>query len=260
MATTMLLEAVEAAAADLDTANRAWVISIGRLVDNVSDEVFHESVIRSVVDQLYLSGEYPAGPLGYVPDVDQATVAPDYRMMTVTHDLDGRPYLCSKVAFGISGFVAQGFTRSGVLENEREPSHVLLVDVEAAIADIVNLTAHVARAIDYSGLIAVLVGVASAVPGRPLRLRWYDEVTGDLAPPDQARSSFTPVLATAAIDPDLNRAAFHRLCYGMAEQAAAQFGVGRPQLILDPADGTPEQGDAAVYQRNPFAPPDESST
>ncbi len=256
MATDLLLEAVRAAAAELDTDKRAWVIGIGRLGDNEGQPMLDVNQIHEVLQALYENGDYPLGPMAYAPDYQRAEVNPIYHMVTLEHHREGRPYLETKIGFGIAGYVAQGFTRSGILEDhEYEPSHVLLVDVEALIADTATLLVQVALAQGYLGPCALIIGVVSDVPGHPLRLRSYDATTGELLPPDPTADSFVPVAAPIMVRETIDRAEFHRILYGMSLQAAHQFGAQVPQLFLDPQYGTPEEGVVGVQPPgNPFGP------
>lgn len=251
MTTKAIAQAILDAASFLDVQSRAWVVGVGRLVGNEGDDVPDGALIRRMLEEAYDSEEFPAGQLAYVPDREPVRVNPEFHMVTVSHATeDGEPFLELKIGFGIAGYVAVGFTRSGRMGDEQvEPSHVLLADVEAIIIDVAHLLTLLAEHRDYAGDCQVIVSVASEVPDRPVRLRAYDETIGELIPADRCPESFTPLIGTFRTPVD--RSAFHRYGWELAKQAAAQFEVSGPQLFVDPAKGTPPVGGFGYVRGEP---------
>lgn len=242
MTTDAMTQAIYDAAGHLDIGGRAWVIGIGRLVGNEADDIPDEALMRRILEEAYDSEEFPAGQLAYVPDREPVRVNPEFHMVTVSHATpDGEPFLELKIGFGIAGFVAVGFTRSGRLGDDRvEPSHVLLADVEASIVDVGHLLTLLAQHRDYVGECEVIISVASDVPGRPVRLRAFDETVGELIPADRCPEAFETLIGHFRTP--IERPAFHRYGWDLATRAAAQFEVSTPQLFVDPAKGTPPIG------------------
>ncbi len=235
-----LVVGFEGAAAALDTSARAWVIVVGRLVDLEPRGPFTEAEMTTLIDAATDSGEFPSGPLAYAPEHEEYEVNPDYHMLTVRAKHNGKPYLESKIAFGIAGFLAQGFTRSGRLDESDEvhPSHVLLIDFEAVLAETIVLLDRAATMLGYVGPGRLMAGIVTQVPDQPLRLRALDEDTGGLAAPGRPLEEFEPV--TLELDMGGTRAEAHRRVYDALLDIVSRFGADEPQFFTDPKRGTSE--------------------
>ncbi len=248
----VLADALRDAAAALDTYERAWIIGVGRLVDLEPRGPFSDRDVQAVMEAVYAGGDFPVGAFRFAADADELEVNPTYQMAIFRHDLGDQPYLETKIAFGIAGFVAEGFTRSGwLVDHSREPSHAVLSDVEAVLAETTVLVNATARRLDYRGQCRLTLGIVSNVPDRPLRLRAYSEETGDLLPAD-VHTGFEPL--EWEFRPGLERCDAHRLLWSVSQQAAEQFGVSQPQLLRDPEGGTPPPTGAIHLPRVKVAP------
>lgn len=229
-----LVVGYQGATAALDTTRRAWVLVVGRLVDLEPRGPFSEAQMTQLIDAATQTGEFPCGPLAYAPEHEETEFNPDYRMITVRARHNGEPYLESKTAFGIAGFVARSFTRSGRLEPNGEvyPSHVLLIDFEAVLAETMILLERAAAMFEYVGPTRLMAGVVSNVPGHRLQLRCLDEETGAVGPPGPPVDLFQPVVFDFAAGATREEA--HRQVYDALVEVAPRFGVDQPQFFYDP--------------------------
>lgn len=237
-----LMEGFEGALAAVDASTRAWIVVVGRLAGLEPRGPFSTEEIRQLVAEAEAAGDFPPGPLAFAIEHTETEVSETYQMLTVRSRLDGADYLESKVAFGDAGFLAQGFTRSGRLDEHEPvaPSHVLLVDFESLFADTILLLTRTAKLLGYVGPGRLMAGIGSAVPGQPLTLRALSEETGKLLPEGRPVDSFEPV----ALELDIrgSRSEAHHRCYELMTQVAPRFGVAHPQYLTDPALGTEDFG------------------
>lgn len=236
-----LLEGFHGAVAALDTQARAWVVVVARLVDLEPRGPFSDDEMRQLIDEATAAGDFPSGPMAYAPEheeYEEYEVNPDYHLLTVRSRLAGEPYLESKIAFGIAGFLAEGFTRSGRITDDGDvhPSHVLLIDLEAVLAETILLLSRAARMLGYVGPGRIMAGIAAEVPAHPLRLRALDERIGDLMDPGPPVEEFEPLTVDLTIGG--SRADAHRRCYEAITSVAPQFGVSKPQYFTHPDQGT----------------------
>ncbi len=233
-----LVEGFQGACAVVDASTRAWIVVVGRLTGLEPRGPFSNEEIRQLVADAEAAGDFPPGPLAFAIEDIETEVNQTYQMWTVRSRLDGADYLECKVAFADAGFLAQGFTRSGRLDEHEKaaPSHVLLVDFESLFADTALLLSRTAALLGYTGPGRLMAGIVSDVPGQPLTLRALSEETGRLLAGGRPVTSFEPV----ALELDIggSRSEAHRRCYRLMTQVAQRFGVTHPQYFTDPALGT----------------------
>lgn len=238
----MLAAGFHGAVAALDITARAWVVVVGRLIDLEPRGPFSTNEMNRLIEEATAAGDLPSGPISYALEHSEYEVNADYQMLTVRSRLDGEDYLESKVAFGVAGFLAEGFTRSGRLDGSGavNPSHVLFADFESVVADTIVLLSRAASLLGHTGPGRIMVGIAADVPGHPLTLRALSEETGALLPAGTPVDEFEPVTLDLMIGGSRSEA--HRICYDAMTQVAPRFGVTRPQYFTDPALGTADYG------------------
>lgn len=193
------------------------------------------------------SGDFPVGPLAY--EMEGATIEVTDRRIVARRDLDGSPFVEGRAQVGPGPVVVAGLTRSGIAgTGPARPGDMILVDVEAAFADIALITGALALQTRYRGLVGLAVDVVSDVAGHPLQLRPLDPCTGFPTPPDNREHEFHPVSSVFHTDEialpggGLNRPAGHRIVYQGCVAIAHEFGLATPQLMTHWERGTPPPG------------------
>lgn len=228
----LLAEALATATTMLDTDRRAWVIGIAWLREAEGPGTPRGVDVDEILRACRENAEFPCGAMGYVTLDGEPEINESYEMASLHHRRDGEDYLDIRVAVGVEGFLGYGFTRSGVLgERGGLPSHVLLTDVEAAIADLGTLAAFSTAHLGYEGPVDTVVGIGWSAGDVPLWLRALDPESGELGPGLEA-SAFEPVFGSFGTDRDFQTQ------YGevlrMATEVAQQFGMSGPQLMTAP--------------------------
>ena len=227
--TSALSECIDAAA-DLDTGARAWVVGATRFVD--ADDLSARRIrdIGRLLEMAWRTGQFPVGPLAYQPGAPTIDIRPDRHHARIDMLANGAPFISVSLTLTPTGTIVCG-TRSGKLaDGIDEPSHVLLTDVEAGIVDLITFTSLRAKQIGYSGEVELALDLYSRVPGRPLQLRCYDEVSGDLAS-GAAPGTFTVPTARFGLRDGRQ---VGRVTLDVLQDVARQFGAGGPQLITEP--------------------------
>lgn len=222
-----LADALSVAATQLDTDRRAWVIGIAWLREAANTRTREGAAVDTILRSCREHAEFPSGAMGYVTLDGEPEVNEMFQMASMHHRLNGADYLDIRIALGAEGFIGYGFTRSGVLaDHPGQPSHVLLTDVEAAIADLGTLSASTVAHLGYGGPVEVVVGVCWT-GAEPLRLRALDPDTGELGECQEA--PFGPVFGAFRGDQDFSSQ--YPEVLRMATEAARQFGMEEPQLM-----------------------------
>lgn len=226
-------EALAMAAGHLDTASRAWVVGIGKFAQSEGIDA-HQAFLKPILEESFALGYFPQGPFSYVSRSYELEDQPEFARVILRADHKGEPHLEYQIAIAPMGFIRIGLTRSGRLgSGPVSPSHVLLSDVESLLLDVALLGEVTGRQTGQSGELEIAVGIVSEVPGQPLRLRAFDESTGELCPPlaGDADQVFTPV--GVRIDRALGEAEVYAAVFQAGRAIAAQFGAS-PQFMPHP--------------------------
>ncbi|QQS02310.1 MAG: hypothetical protein IPK37_08335 [Austwickia sp.] len=213
-------------AGSVDSDARAWVIGVGRLTECAD---LQPVSTRALLAGASARGVFPAGPFGVAPELVEVVFLDAEQRAEATLAIDQPPSFVARMGLAGPG-VYTAMSRSGQLDDgSREPSHVMLSDVEAVLIDTLELTEAYAAELGYAGPAQVLVGVESAVPGRPLELRVHDELCGDNLRPAAGYSSFDPLRVD--YPGRLDEESAEQLRWDTAVRIAHTFGVFMPQLV-----------------------------
>lgn len=217
----------------LDTDKRAWMVASVALADTDPGATDTPVTPDAIIDHAFSYDTYPAVPCPFDP-------------ATLTWEKHGSHQVCNHrvEAYGDLHFdvmaasdsrtwVGKGLTRA-VLETDGtgHPTHVMLTDVEAVIADALTLGQSMGELLDYNGPAVLAVDIISDSDTAPLELRSYDEDQGDKLRPEAGFNTFTPV--RTALELPLTDESGTEVLWNVCRTVAEQFGVYEPQMVPRP--------------------------
>lgn len=227
-------EALDLAAAFLDTSKRAWIVGVAHLSDlPLETEALSEEKVRSVLEIATSTVDFPSGPISYIGPGFPLDWGGFHSLVTVTGG-EAAPHLEVQIGFGQSGFIAFALTRSDVFDDGSvHVGGVPLTDLESVVADTYVLAVGAALAYGYTGPIDIAVDTYDTRPDVTLVAYAIDEDSGALEPAP-IQEGFTRVTGSTRFDENMTPRSAHADIHNMAMSATAPFGV-LPQLtsLLD---------------------------
>ena len=189
------------------------------------------------------AGEAPIGPLRYRAEDPRFQVSADGHTAWATTERE--PGVVDLIGvFDITPTrVSVGASRYGWIPGAGHvPSHLLLPDLEAMVAELRVYASRRALATGYTGRVHVTTAVFCDIPDTPIVLRRLDEATGDLLPDGEAVQEVEPFEAVYSMADSSWEVRRH--VYALASRMATRFGASAPQFLADPDGGcdddTPE--------------------
>lgn len=223
----------------VDPQVRAWGVAVGRLTRSDPDLAWDATLALDVLRSAQASAFFPSGAFLGVDDGLTVRHTISGRRLVFEADLFGAPFLECRATVGERGQIAVGVTRSGRLSDGPVlPEGVLLIDLESLLIDGLVLLKAAATTVDYRGMYDLTVDAVCDIPGRPPLLRANARSTGALLRPPAGFTGFEPVTLTMHSH-ELEWSG-HNLVWKAARSMARQLGVETPQLVPDPAKGTPQ--------------------
>lgn len=223
----------------IDPQVRAWGVAVGRLTRLDPELQWDATLARDVLRSAQASAFFPSGAFLRVDDGLTVRHSISDRRLAFEVDLFGAPFLECRATVGEQGDIAVAVTRSGRLSDGPVlPEGVLLIDLESLLIDGLVLLKAAATTVGYRGMYDLTVDAVCDIPGRPPLLRANARSTGALLRPPAGFAGFEPVTLTM-YSHELAWSG-HKLVWDAALSMARQFGVDTPQLVPDPAQGTPD--------------------
>ncbi|WP_226346331.1 hypothetical protein [Agilicoccus flavus] len=232
MVDDLVLASLEIAAAELTTAQAAWVVGVGRLGDVDLSVGSRPGDLADLAELATAIGDFPLGPIAYATGEPLVDVREEFHTATYRLDHGGNPYLEVLLGLGPGGITAIGGTRNGLLsetDTHAHPGHVLLADVEAKLGDLVSLLLARAALLDHHGPISYTLTVTDAIDGHPLTLRHLDRERGTLL---QAPDPGPFGLLSGETHTDAPFEEQYAATLAVATEAARRFGADRLELLM----------------------------
>lgn len=251
MSAELLAVAVQATADVLDTHRRAWLIGVAHLAGLPPETEFGQQDAREVLDVAGRTSAFPSGPVSYVDGGYEIASHPDYLGTTVRGP--SAPHLELQLGLGTAGFVAVGFTRTGILDDGTEcPGAVLLSDCESVIADTWTLAIGAALQIGYRGRIEACFAIAYTREDETVPIFALDDDTGVPVARGTASTDDVPrVVRHLELTDATSAREIHVELYSAARDLASFFGSTTPELVPTPyAEGHDDYGpDVLAFER-----------
>lgn len=238
MNNTALESAWEQTRARLAADGRAFILAMVQLpgVDGV--RLRDPGTVQAVLEAAFGNEYFPVGPFSYVDTAPRFLMepGPDRAGGMLLHD-SPRVYLEGHFGFAHDGDVVAGwaFTRARPADRSTD---VLLIDLEAVLAETFVMAASAARVLGHPGECRLLVGLAMPAGGGTVRLQALDEETGEVATVAAPTDGLIPVQATC--DTAVGPAGARDALYLAATDLARQFGVSGPQFLTPARTPLPE--------------------
>ncbi|GAB98286.1 hypothetical protein BJY21_000897 [Kineosphaera limosa] len=217
----------------IDSTRTACVIVLAEYLDLLDPPQLGEDALLTLVTTAFESQAVPVGPLAYTLANVEFEVSADARTAWAFTQRAPRVRDLMGVLRLEPQRLVVGGTRYGWIPGVGcEPTHVLLADMEAVIAEARVYTALRAAHIGYAGQVRITAMIYNDVPFEPLALRRFDEYTGELFLEMASLRAFPPKSTVYSLTstPDEIR----RIYFALARRIAAAFGAAKPQFLADP--------------------------
>lgn len=217
----------------LDVHQRAWIVGGVALADAPEDTEGNRVELDTLIDSAFSADHYPAVPFPF----HRSEIS--WRQVNTTLIGGRHTNPDDEIQFDVNlvtdrrAWLGEAMTRA-VLDSDGvpHPTHVMLSDAEAVLADALSLGRSLASTTGYTGAATLVLEIVCESEHPPLELRAFDEALGKSLRPETGFSHFVPVRVPLHFP--LSDEDEAQLLWQTSSDIATQFGVFDPQLIEHP--------------------------